>query len=258
MNQLRRLNFLDLLRMFGRSFFIQAVWNYHSLVSIGFCYALVPAARRIFKEKTEQVKFLCRHLNFFNAHPYFASFAIGSVARVEEEQQISGKSDPVQVDRLKNALIGPLGAIGDQVFWANIKPSSILVAALGILVIRDWQGQLWCLAFMLLMYNVPHLYIRAAGLYKGYQLGFEVYKILNLSEYNNVKRVYGAVGAITLGAITGFSFFKFEQVDPKQGIVFVVSMVAVYYVWKWRQNFYHAVLSALLTALLLGMVFELV
>jgi mannose/fructose/N-acetylgalactosamine-specific phosphotransferase system component IID len=204
------------------------------------------------------VKFLCRHLNFFNAHPYFASFAIGAVARVEEEQQISGKSDPAQVDRLKNALIGPLGAIGDQVFWASIKPSSILVAALAILVVPDLQGQLIALAFMLLMYNIPHLYVRASGLYKGYQLGYEVYKILNLSEYNIVKRWYAVAGAILLGAITGLSFFRFEQVDPRQAIVFIVSIVVVYHVWKWRQNFYHSVLSSLLTALLLGIVLELV
>ena len=257
MNENRLLNFWDLLRMFGRSFFMQAVWNYHSLVSIGFCYALVPAAKRIFKEKGERIKFLCRHLNFFNAHPYFASFAIGSVARAEEEQQLKGNPDPGQVERLKNALIGPLGAIGDQVFWANIKPSSIMVAVLGILVFRELQGQLFFLVFMLLLYNVPHLYVRAAGIYKGYQMGFEVYKILNLTEYNKLKKLYGAVGAITLGAITGFSFFRFEQVDLMQGIIFLLSMVSAYYIWKWRQNFYHAVLSSLVAALLLGMVFEL-
>ncbi len=256
MSKQRLLNYWDLLRMFFRSFFIQAVWNYNSLLSIGLCYTLVPAAKRIFREKNERIKFLCRHLNFFNAHPYFASFAVGAIVRVEEEQQVSQKPDPGQVERLKNALIGPLGAIGDQVFWANIKPSSVLVAVLGILIFKELQWQLVFLGFMLLMYNIPHFYVRIAGLRKGYQLGFEVYKVLNLDEYMNLKRLYGAIGSIALGSIVGFSLLKFGQVNWLQGILFLVSMILAYYIWKWRQNFYQSVLLSLLAILVLGLVIE--
>lgn len=250
------LNYWDLWRMFFRSFFIQAVWNYHSLLSIGFCYTLVPAAKRIFKEKGERIKFLCRHLNFFNAHPYFASFAIGAIVRVEEDQQVSRQPDPGKVERLKNALIGPLGAIGDQVFWASIKPSSALVAVLGILIFKELHWQLIFLGFMLLIYNIPHFFIRIGGIRKGYQLGFEVYKVLNLDEYMNLKRLFGAIGTIALGSIGGFSLLKFGQVDLLQGIVFLVSVVSAYYIWKWRQNFYQAVLLSLLAVLVLSMIMK--
>jgi mannose/fructose/N-acetylgalactosamine-specific phosphotransferase system component IID len=256
MSKQRLLNYWDLWRMFFRSFFIQAVWNYHSLLSIGLCYTLVPAAKRIFKDKNEQIKFLCRHLNFFNAHPYFASFAIGAIVRVEEEQQVSQQSDPGKVERLKNALIGPLGAIGDQVFWANIKPSSVLLAVLGILIFRELYWQLVFLGLMLLIYNIPHLLVRIAGIRKGYQLGFEVYQVLNLDEYMNLKRLFGALGAITLGSIAGFSLLKFGKVDWLQGIMFLVSAGAAYYIWKWRQNFYQAVLLSLLAVLILSLVLE--
>jgi mannose/fructose/N-acetylgalactosamine-specific phosphotransferase system component IID len=256
MSEKRLLNFRDLLRMFCRSFFIQAVWNYHSLLSIGLCYTLVPAAKRIFTDRSERVKFLCRHLNFFNAHPYFASFAIGSIVRVEEEQQVCRQPDPGKVERLKNALIGPLGAIGDQVFWANIKPSSILVAVLGILIFGDLKWQLFFLGVMLFIYNIPHFYVRIAGIIKGYQLGFEVYKVLNLDEYINLKRLYGAIGAIVLGSIVGFSLLRFGQVDWLQGILFLVSMSSAYYIWKWRQNFYQTVLLSLLSVLFLGILIQ--
>jgi mannose/fructose/N-acetylgalactosamine-specific phosphotransferase system component IID len=256
MSKQRLLNYWDLWRMFFRSFFIQAVWNYHSLLSIGFCFTLVPAANRIFKDKSERIKFLCRHLNFFNAHPYFASFAIGAVVKAEEEQQVSQQSDPGKVERLKNALIGPLGAIGDQVFWANIKPSSVLVAVLGILIFKELHWQLAFLGFMLLIYNIPHFFVRFAGISKGYQLGFEVYKVLNLDEYMNLKRLFGAIGAIALGSICGFSLMKFGQIDWLQGIMFLGSAAAAYYIWKWRQNFYQAVLLSLLAVLVLSLVME--
>jgi PTS system mannose-specific IID component len=256
MSEKRLLNFWDLLRMFFRSFFIQAVWNYHSLLSIGLCYSLLPAAKRIYADKAEQIKFLCRHLNFFNAHPYFASFAIGAIVRVEEEQQVHKRPDPGQVERLKNALIGPLGAIGDQLFWANIKPSSVLVAVLGIVVFHDFQWQLLFLAIMLVMYNIPHFYVRITGIFQGYRLGVDVYKVLNLDEYKNLKKYYGAMGAVTLGCISGFSFIKFTQVEWWQGILFLGSMVSAYSIWKWRQNFYQAVLFSLALILLLGIIIE--
>jgi len=256
MSEKRLLNFWDLLRLFCRSFFIQAVWNYHSSLSIGLCYTLIPAAKRIYTDRGERIKFLCRHLNFFNAHPYFASFAVGAIVRVEEEQHVRGQPDPGLVERLKNALIGPLGAIGDQVFWANIKPASILVAVLGILIFRELQWQLAFLGFMLLMYNIPHFYVRIAGITKGYRLGFEVYKVLNLDEYMNLKRLYGAIGAIILGSIVGFSLLKFSKVDWLQGILFLLSMFLAYYFWKWCQNFYQAVLLSLFSVMLLGVLFE--
>jgi len=251
----RLLNKRDLLRMFFRSFFIQAAWNYNSLLSIGFCYTLVPAAKRIYRDKSERIKFLCRHLNFFNAHPYFASFAVGAVARAEEDRQVAQKSEAAQIERLKNALIGPLGAIGDQVFWANIKPASVLLAVLGILISSQLRWQLIFLAAMILIYNIPHIYVRYAGIKKGYQLGFEVYKVLNLDDYTKVKKLYGAIGALALGCITGYSFIKFGKVDWLQGVLFLLSALSAYYIWKWRQNFYQAVLLSLLAVLVLGLVF---
>jgi len=254
MSEKRLLNSWVLLRMFFRSFYIQAVWNYHSLLSIGLSYSLLPAARQIYADKAERIKFLCRHLNFFNAHPYFASFAIGSIVRVEEEQQIRQRPDPGQVERLKNALIGPLGAIGDQVFWANIKPSSVLVGVFGVVIFHDLQWQLVSLLLMLLMYNIPHLYVRLSGIFKGYRLGLEVYKVLNLDLYNKLKKSYAAIGAVILGSISGFSLIRFVQVDWVQGVSFMAGVILAYLIWKWRQNFYQAVLFSLLLAFILGII----
>jgi mannose/fructose/N-acetylgalactosamine-specific phosphotransferase system component IID len=54
------------------------------MLSIGFCFALVPVANKLFKDRQKRIEFYNRHLNFFNAHPYFSSFALGAISRVEE------------------------------------------------------------------------------------------------------------------------------------------------------------------------------
>ncbi len=63
------------------------------------------------------MSFLKRHLGFFNAHPFFASYALGAISRLEEDNP----GNHELVDRFKNALIGPLGAIGDQTILGNDK-----------------------------------------------------------------------------------------------------------------------------------------
>ena len=113
--------------IFIRSFFIQAAWNFKSLLSIGWTFSLLPIAKKLIKDEQQYMSFLNRHLSFFNAHPYIASYALGAIARLEEECAKSEDKKYEQIEKFKNAIIGPLGAIGDQLFWAVIKPASIIV-----------------------------------------------------------------------------------------------------------------------------------
>ena len=138
MNKNRKINFPVFVSIFFRSFLIQAVWNYQSMLSIGFCFALTPVAKKLFKDRQKRIEFYNRHLNFFNAHPYFSSFALGAISRIEEDMVLEGREDYYKVDRLKNALIGPLGAIGDQLIWATLKPASILIGLLAVILIDDF------------------------------------------------------------------------------------------------------------------------
>jgi len=44
-----RLGVFDLVRATVRSFYIQAVWSYERMLSLGFCFALIPFARKMLK-----------------------------------------------------------------------------------------------------------------------------------------------------------------------------------------------------------------
>ncbi|MBD3224490.1 MAG: PTS mannose family transporter subunit IID, partial [Caldithrix sp.] len=81
----KQLKWTDHLSIFFRSFLLQAGWNFKSMLSIGFVFALLPVAKRLYKTNEERKKFLLRHIGFFNAHPYFASYALGAIAKIEEE-----------------------------------------------------------------------------------------------------------------------------------------------------------------------------
>ena len=256
MNVERKLKPLTFLSMFFRSFFIQAVWNYQSMLSIGFCFALVPVAKRLFKDREKQREFYKRHLNFFNAHPYFSSFALGAIARLEEDLVLEGKEDYIKIDRFKNALIGPLGAIGDQLVWATVKPASILIGLLGVILIPDFDTQVLFLFVILLLYNIPHLYIRMIGLIKGYQSGFEIYKALTPDKYRTIKNVYGSLGALALGVIFAYSLLKSGEANIFYAIVFALSFLSAYFYKKWWHSVYRSLVFPIIFAVILGLVIE--
>ena len=244
-----------LIRIFFRSFFLQSVWNYQSLLSVGFAYALIPVAKVLYSTDEERRSFLRRHLNFFNAHPYYASYALGAIARVEEEIT-NNKADLHQVEKLKNALIGPLGALGDQMFWGTIKPAAILLGVIAVLLTQNIYTFLYLFIFLLLLYNVPHLYIRYYGIMEGYKKGFEVYKLISLERYKKYRNFYVGLGAASLGFIISFSFFKYEVSNLFHASVFAICVAISFYIHKLKRSFYRNAIFSLMAAILFGIIVE--
>ena len=256
MKKQNKLGFFVFLSVFLRSFLIQAVWNYQSMLSIGFSFSLIPVAKKLFKDREERIAFFNRHLNFFNAHPYFSSFALGAITRIEQDMVKENDHDYMKIDRLKNALMGPLGAIGDQLVWATLKPASILVGLLAVILLDNLETQVLFLFIILLIYNIPHFYIRIYGLLRGYEMGYTVYKILNLDHFKIVRRTYGAIGALALGIIISYYGLHNANANFWFIIVFALSFFSAYFYRKIWQSVYRSLVLPLLVAVLLGFLIE--
>jgi mannose/fructose/N-acetylgalactosamine-specific phosphotransferase system component IID len=252
MKEQKSLPFSASLSIFFRSFLIQSVWNYQSLLSVGFAFCLIPIARRLYKDQAERIGFLRRHLGFFNAHPYFASYALGAISRVEGDRQ----TGPEMIDRFRNALIGPLGAIGDQLFWGTIKPGCILFAMIGVLLIDRVHLLVAYFIAVLICYNIPHLLIRAKGILVGYREGFNVYKLLNIVQFQNFRIVYRGLGAISLGFVIGFNVLEYGRINPTMSAVFGLSICGSYIFHKWKHSFYRNALIILTGSVLIGIILE--
>ena len=66
-----RLPWPVLLRIFLRSFLVQASWNFERLQNLGFFYLLSPGLRSIYGDSLPSD--VCeRHSAYFNTHPYFS------------------------------------------------------------------------------------------------------------------------------------------------------------------------------------------
>ncbi len=164
-----------LLRVLWRSFFFLAAHNYERMQNVGFGYAMMPALTRLYEGERLRAA-MTRHLEFFNSHPYMAGALLGASVKLEEEVA-AGHLPPERVQNFKRCLMGPLAAIGDNFFWASLRPFGAAWAIAGVL-----SGILWAPLAFLALYNVFHLTLRAYGVFAGYRHGERVFEKMNQLE----------------------------------------------------------------------------
>ena len=245
---------VDIFSVFLRSFFIQAAWNFQSMISIGLCYTLLPIGRRLFDDQESYKNFILRHLSFFNAHPYFASFALGAIINLENKETKQISRDYQQLDKFKNAVTGPLGAVGDQVFWATIKPASLLVCVAGFLLIYDQYMRLVFIPLFLILYNVPHFYIRYRGIIRGYKKGINIYRTLRPENFTVYFKIFRAIGGLALGTILGIILLNKTMQGAIEIPIFILSGLIAFILRTQRRMTYLPIFIPIILSIIFGMI----
>ena len=108
--------------------FLQGSWNYERMQNGGWCYAMIPAIKALYKTKDEQAAALKRHLEFYNTHPYVSAPVIGVTLALEEERANGAEVEDQAIQGVKVGMMGPLAGVGDPVFWFTARP---ILGALG-------------------------------------------------------------------------------------------------------------------------------
>ena len=53
--------------------FLQGSWNYERMQNGGWAFSMIPAIKKLYPNKEDQVAALKRHLEFYNTHPYVSA-----------------------------------------------------------------------------------------------------------------------------------------------------------------------------------------
>jgi len=111
----------------------QGSWNYERMQGVGMAWASLPLLEPLEREDARHHReAVGRASQFFNANPFLAGAAVGAAAR----EELAG-ADGARVERLRVALCGPLGALGDQLFWLGTVPG---LAAAGLIALALGAG----------------------------------------------------------------------------------------------------------------------
>jgi mannose PTS system EIID component len=150
-----------LIRIFLRSLFIQSSFNFWRMQNLGFTFAVIPLIKSISKDSLHTSQMLIRHLKSFKTHPYLTGTVLGAVVNLEEQTH-----DGLDVEELKQTLMGPYAAMGDAFFWGAWRPFSVIGAIVLLL-----EGLLWAPLIFLAIYNPIPFYVRLKGFIEGYCRG---------------------------------------------------------------------------------------
>lgn len=145
-----------------RSVLQQGSWNFERMQNLGFLYQLLPGLRYLYGPRPP-AGVLRRHAEYFNTHPYMASWVAGTVLRLEEKQQ-HGEPVPLDAVAFRNMVMAPYAAMGDALFWGALRP---LAAVVGLLLAI--HGIMWAPVVLLVLFNLPHLACRCGGWLLGYR-----------------------------------------------------------------------------------------
>ena len=123
-----KLSVADRRSVWWRHQFLQGSWNYERMQNGGWCYAMIPAIKALYKDKEEQAAALKRHLEFYNTQPYVSAPIIGVTLALEEERANGAAVEDQTIQGVKVGMMGPLAGVGDPVFWFTVRP---ILGALG-------------------------------------------------------------------------------------------------------------------------------
>jgi len=167
--------------------------------------------------------FLKRHLEFFNAHPYLASFALGSLTRLEEQSITHQWKDKKPILQFKQRIMSPLGALGDAFFWHSIKPLSATIG----LILSLYIGFAGVITF-LIVYNIPHLYYRTTGIVLGYRKGFDIIRDLSFrGTQRYYKKLNYVIVVITSVMLTAFIDYIYHSEYGFKGLIVFLLMLMI-------------------------------
>jgi mannose PTS system EIID component len=180
--------FRALLRLFA----VQGTWNYERMLGVGMGYAAEPLLEDLKAvDPVRHGEAVVRSTEFFNCNPNLAGLALGATARAEYEA-VPG----AQIVRLRTALCSPLGALGDQLFWAGLVPALVGFALIAVVLGARWSA----IVGLLIAYNLIRLWTGYWSLRTGMETGMKVGAAIRSSWIPRAIEWVGPAAGLALGA----------------------------------------------------------
>lgn len=180
----------ELKKIMFRSYLLQSSFNYERMQAGGWTYSLIPGLKKIHRDKEDLALSLENHLQFMNTNPQLVTFMHGVIIAMEES-----KESPKSIQAIKTALMGPLGGIGDALFYLTVLP---IAAAIGSQL--SLEGNILGPIVFLLLFNIPYMAAKIGLINLGYKMGVKAISVLSEST-KKLSRSATIVGISVVGAL---------------------------------------------------------
>ena len=207
-----------------RLFAVQGSYNYERLLGLGVGVAEEPLLRDLADGKYRPA--VARGAHFFNAHPYLIGLAVGASARAEHDG-----APPDQIERLREALCGPLGSLGDRLVWAGWLPFLSGLTLVAVALGAGWGA----VATFLIVYNIGHVALRWWALHAGWTHGIRVSTALHHPVLHRATALLGPAMAFGVGVALPLAARFLAAPFPRWGqLAAVITAGVAFLLLRWR------------------------
>ena len=148
-------------KMVWLSCFLQASFNYERMQACGWLWGMLPGLQKIHTNKEDLKASMAHNLDFLNTHPFLVTFVMGIVLSLEQN-----KADTATIRSVRISAAGPLGGIGDALFWLTLVPITA-----GLTANMAMEGQIIGAVLFLIIFNAVQFAVRFGLMYWSYGLG---------------------------------------------------------------------------------------
>ncbi|MDR2386400.1 MAG: PTS system mannose/fructose/sorbose family transporter subunit IID [Deltaproteobacteria bacterium] len=187
-----------------KTFILETLWSSSNQQSVGLLTIIDEPLKIIYADKPEALKKArLRNIHYFNTNPIASGLVIGALLRHEEvqaaaDQELDGQNNIIQ------ALSSALAAEGDSLFWKSWLPLCCLTAAL----LFTLTGFIWAPLLIPILFCAFAWPVRFWGVFKGYAMGFDVYKVYKLSHGERIIKAIQWIWLLLLSVLTSLAILK--------------------------------------------------
>ena len=177
-------------KMVWLSCFLQASFNYERMQACGWLWGMLPGLQKIHTNKEDLKTSMAHNLDFLNTHPFLVTFVMGIVLSLEQN-----KADTQTIRSVRISAAGPLGGIGDALFWLTLVPITA-----GLTANMALTGSIAGAILFLLIFNAVQFVVRFGLMYWSYGLGTKAVTMLT-SSAKEFTRAASILGVFVVGGL---------------------------------------------------------
>ena len=156
-------------KMVWMSCFLQASFNYERMQACGWLWGILPGLQKIHTNKDDLKASMAHNLDFLNTHPFLVTFVMGIVLSLEQN-----KTETQTIRSVRISAAGPLGGIGDALFWLTLVPITAGITA--NMAVND-KSIIGAILF-LVIFNAVQFVVRCWLMHWSYKLGTKAVTML--------------------------------------------------------------------------------
>lgn len=177
-------------KMVWLSCFLQASFNYERMQACGWLWGMLPGLQKIHTNKEDLKASMAHNLDFLNTHPFLVTFVMGIVLSLEQN-----KADTATIRSVRISAAGPLGGIGDALFWLTLVPITA-----GLTANMAMERQIIGAVLFLIIFNAVQFAVRFGLMYWSYGLGTKAVTLLT-SSAKEFTRAASILGIFVVGGL---------------------------------------------------------